>query len=45
VHEPLLQDALRERLAGTEVRILTAAPATGAVRLAGTLPRPELEIL
>jgi glucosamine kinase len=45
VHEPLLQAAVRERLAGTDVRVLTAAPATGAVRLAGTLPRPALEIL
>ncbi|MHA6625289.1 N-acetylglucosamine kinase [Pseudonocardia sichuanensis] len=45
VHEPLLQDAVRERLAGTEVRVLAAAPATGAVRLARSLPRPELEII
>jgi glucosamine kinase len=45
VHQPFLQAAVRERLADTEVRVLTAPPAAGAVRLAGTLPRPELEIL
>ena len=45
VHQPLLQTAVRERLAGTEVRVLTAAPVTGAVRLATALPRPEMEIL
>ena len=45
VHQPLLQRAVRERLAGTEVRVLTEAPATGAVRLAAALARPELEKL
>jgi glucosamine kinase len=45
VHEPLLQDAVRARLAGTEVRVLTDAPATGAVRIAAALPRPEMENL
>jgi glucosamine kinase len=45
VHQPLLQRAVRERLAGTEVRVLAHAPAIGAVRLAAALPRPELEKL
>jgi glucosamine kinase len=45
VHQPLLQRAVRERLAGTEVRVLTHAPAVGAVRLAAALPRPEMEKL
>jgi len=45
VHEPLLQDAVRARLAGTEVRVLTDAPAIGAVRLAAALPRPAMENL
>jgi glucosamine kinase len=45
VHQPLLQRAVCERLAGTEVRVLTHAPAVGAVRLAAALPRPEMEIL
>jgi glucosamine kinase len=45
VHEPLLQGAVRERLAGIELRVLTHAPATGAVRLAAALPRPEMEAL
>jgi hypothetical protein len=45
VHQPLLQDAVRERLPGTEVLVLSAAPVAGAVRLAAALPRPEMEIL
>jgi N-acetylglucosamine kinase-like BadF-type ATPase len=45
VHQPLLQRAVRERLAGAEVRVLTHAPAVGAVRLAAALPRPEMEKL
>ncbi|OZM76034.1 N-acetylglucosamine kinase [Pseudonocardia sp. MH-G8] len=45
VHEPLVQDAVRERLAGTEVRALAEPPAAGAVRLAAALPRPDLESL
>jgi glucosamine kinase len=45
VHQPLLQEAIRERLAGTEVRVLAHAPALGAVRLAASLPRPEMEML
>jgi glucosamine kinase len=45
VHQPRLQRAVRERLGGTEVRLLTHAPAVGAVRLAAALPRPEMEIL
>jgi N-acetylglucosamine kinase-like BadF-type ATPase len=45
LHQPLLQDAVRERLAGTEVRVLAAAPVTGAVRLAAALTRPEMETL
>jgi glucosamine kinase len=43
VHQPLLQRAVRERLGGTEMRLLTHAPAVGAVRLATALP--EMEIL
>jgi N-acetylglucosamine kinase-like BadF-type ATPase len=45
VHQPTLQRAVRERLPGTEVRVLTDAPATGAVRLAAALIRPEMETL
>jgi hypothetical protein len=45
VHQPLLQRSVRERLGGVEVRILTHAPAVGAVRLAAALPRPEMEKL
>jgi glucosamine kinase len=45
VHQSLMQQAVRERLAGTEVRLLTHAPALGAVRLAAALPRPEMEML
>ena len=45
VHQPLLQRAVRERLAGVDVRLLTHAPAVGAVRLAAALARPEMEIL
>jgi glucosamine kinase len=45
VHQPLLQQAVRDRLAGIEVRVLTHAPALGAVRLAAALPRPEMETL
>jgi glucosamine kinase len=45
VHQPLLQQAVRERLAGIEVRLLSHAPALGAVHLAAALPRPELEIM
>ena len=45
VHQPLLQQAVRERLTGTEVRVLTHDPAIGAVRLAAALARPELEKL
>jgi glucosamine kinase len=42
VHQPLLQQAVRDRLPGTEVRILAHAPAIGAVRLAAAL---EMETL
>jgi glucosamine kinase len=42
VHQPLLQQAVRDRLPGTEVRILAHAPAVGAVRLAAAL---EMETL
>jgi glucosamine kinase len=45
VHQPLLQQAVRERLAGTEVLVMTAAPAIGAVRLAAALARSEMETL
>jgi N-acetylglucosamine kinase-like BadF-type ATPase len=45
VHQPLLQRAVRERLAGRDVRVLSHAPAVGAVRLAAALPRPEMETL
>jgi glucosamine kinase len=45
VHQPLLQQAVRDRLPGTEVRILAHAPAIGAVRLAAALLRPEMETL
>ncbi|TQM45596.1 N-acetylglucosamine kinase [Pseudonocardia cypriaca] len=45
VHQPLLQRAVRERLTGVDVRLLTHAPAVGAVRLAAAIPRPEMEIL
>lgn len=45
VHQPLLQHAVRERLGDTEVRVLTDAPAAGAVRLAAAIARPELEKL
>jgi N-acetylglucosamine kinase-like BadF-type ATPase len=41
VHQPLLQRALRERLGGIEMRLLTHAPAVGAVRLAAALPEME----
>ena len=34
VHQPTLHDAVRRRLAGTEVRVLRDEPVTGAVRLA-----------
>jgi N-acetylglucosamine kinase-like BadF-type ATPase len=45
VHQPLLQRAVRERLGRAEMRLLTHAPAVGAVRIAAALPRPEMEIL
>jgi hypothetical protein len=45
VHEPLVRQAVRDRLAGTEMRVLTHPPAIGAVRLAAALPRPEMETL
>jgi glucosamine kinase len=45
VHQPALQRAVRERLPGTEVRVLTDAPAIGAVRLAAALAHPEMETL
>ena len=45
VHEPLVRQAVRDRLAGTEMRVLTHPPAVGAVRLAAALPRPEMETL
>jgi hypothetical protein len=41
----LVRQAVRDRLAGTEVRVLAHAPAVGAVRLAAALPRPEMETL
>ncbi len=41
VHEPLVRQAVRDRLAGTEMRVLTHAPAVGAVRLAAALRRPR----
>jgi glucosamine kinase len=37
VHQALLQRAVRERLPGTEVRVLGEDPVTGAVRLAAAL--------
>jgi glucosamine kinase len=40
VHQPLLQRAVRERL-GTEMRLLTHAPAVGAVRLATAFTEME----
>ncbi len=45
VHQPLLQRAVRARLGDTEMRLLTHAPALGAVRLAAALPRPAMETL
>jgi N-acetylglucosamine kinase-like BadF-type ATPase len=45
VHQPLLQRAIRDRLAGTEVQVLAHAPAIGAVRLAEALVRPDMETL
>jgi N-acetylglucosamine kinase-like BadF-type ATPase len=45
VHQPMLQQAVRERLPGTDVRVLTHAPAVGAVRLAAALTRAEMEKL
>jgi hypothetical protein len=43
VHQPLLQQAVRDRLSHVEVRVLTEAPVAGALRLATTLgtARPE----
>jgi glucosamine kinase len=43
VHQPALQRAVRERLPGTEVRLLTAEPVTGAVRLAAALLAPVVK--
>jgi N-acetylglucosamine kinase-like BadF-type ATPase len=44
VHQPALQQAVRGRLPGVEVHVLTAEPVTGAVRLAAALvARPEQE--
>jgi glucosamine kinase len=37
VHQPALQDAVRQRLAATEVRVLRDEPVVGAVRLADGL--------
>lgn len=37
LHQPLVQEAVRNRLAHVEVRVLSEAPVTGAVRLAATL--------
>jgi N-acetylglucosamine kinase-like BadF-type ATPase len=45
VHQPLVQQAVRDRLGGAEVRMLAHPPAVGAVRLAGALPHPEMETL
>jgi glucosamine kinase len=42
VHQPLLQRAVRERLGRTEMRLLTHAPAVGAVRIATALPAMEI---
>ncbi|MEN3266623.1 BadF/BadG/BcrA/BcrD ATPase family protein [Pseudonocardia sp.] len=41
VHQPRLQRAVRDRLPDVEVRVLTEAPVTGAVRLAAALADPE----
>ena len=41
LHQPALQRAVRERLPETEVRLLTAEPVTGAVRLAAALLEPD----
>jgi glucosamine kinase len=44
VHQPALQDAVRERLPGTEVHVLGQEPVAGAVRLAaGLVPHPQQE--
>jgi glucosamine kinase len=45
VHQPALQQAVRERLPGVEVHVLTHEPVTGAVRLATALAesRPHEE--
>jgi glucosamine kinase len=44
VHQPALQEAVRERLPGVEVHVLTQEPVTGAVRLAAALvSHPEQE--
>jgi N-acetylglucosamine kinase-like BadF-type ATPase len=45
VHQPLVQQAVRTRLAGAEVHLLTHPPAVGALRLAAALPRPAMETL
>lgn len=45
LHQPLLQQAVRDRLPGARVHILTEPPVRGAVRLAEALltPNPSLE--
>ncbi|MFC4947718.1 N-acetylglucosamine kinase [Pseudonocardia sp. GCM10023141] len=43
VHQPLLVQGVRERLAGTPVHVLTAPHVHGAVRLAEALLHPDLE--
>jgi hypothetical protein len=43
VHQPRLQRAVRDRLPDVEVRMLTEAPVTGAVRLAAALADPHPE--
>jgi N-acetylglucosamine kinase-like BadF-type ATPase len=44
VHQPALQQAVRERLPGVEMHVLTQEPVAGAVRLAAALvARPEQE--
>jgi glucosamine kinase len=43
VHQPALQQAVRERLPGVEVHVLAQEPVIGAVRLAAALADPHRE--
>ncbi|GAA0941081.1 N-acetylglucosamine kinase [Pseudonocardia zijingensis] len=43
VHQPLLQQAVRDRLGDVDVHLLTHAPAVGALRLAAALEPEMLE--